>query len=263
MSFFSLTQPLRQRTLQFKNCIRCSRRGFAEVVNVPSSSSEPVPHVLSSIKTVDWRKERVPVREDHGLYAFFRRKEVKDGDKLEGEAKYEVVETPQNMQTISGRGWKAEELRLKSFKDLHTLWYVLLRERNLLATQREETRRMGVQDKQFQVNATKVYHVRKSMARIKQVLNERRLAYEKAFDIASTQYEAYHNAQVLSRLRRQTVAPEVEPEPAPVPVMREPKIVVTPKLEVAEPVVEVRTLPKNRRELASETAAAGLFGPKF
>jgi large subunit ribosomal protein L47 len=33
---------------------------------------------------------------------------------------------------------------LKSFKDLHTLWYVTLRERNLLATQREEARRAGI-----------------------------------------------------------------------------------------------------------------------
>jgi hypothetical protein len=40
------------------------------------------------------------------------------------------------------------------------LWYILLRERNLLATQKEEARRMGVQNTQFQVNGTKVYHVR-------------------------------------------------------------------------------------------------------
>ena len=39
------------------------------------------------------------------------------------------------------------------------------------------------------------------MARIKQVLNERRLAYEKAYDIASAEQETYHNEQVLAHLR--------------------------------------------------------------
>jgi Mitochondrial 39-S ribosomal protein L47 (MRP-L47) len=44
----------------------------------------------------------------------------------------------------SGRAWTAAELRRKGFRDLHTLWYVLLRERSLIATQMEGYRRATI-----------------------------------------------------------------------------------------------------------------------
>lgn len=43
-----------------------------------------------------------------------------------------------------GRSWNVSELRRKSFKDLHTLWYILLRERNVLATQKAERKRLTI-----------------------------------------------------------------------------------------------------------------------
>ncbi|PPQ69613.1 hypothetical protein CVT24_001369 [Panaeolus cyanescens] len=163
-------------------------RSFAQIVPASQGALPPVPAGQGQSQLFEETKtkprpvhQKVPVREDHGLYAFFRRQ---PGDDLEGEARYEVFETPEQGQLMSGRAWRAAELRNKSFRELHTLWYVALREKNLLATQKEEVRRMGVTNPDLQVPAEKVRQCRKTMARIKAVINERRLAYQGAVEIA-------------------------------------------------------------------------------
>eukprot|EP00268_Persea_americana_P054300 TRINITY_DN6206_c0_g2_i2.p1 TRINITY_DN6206_c0_g2~~TRINITY_DN6206_c0_g2_i2.p1 ORF type:complete len:142 (-),score=38.66 TRINITY_DN6206_c0_g2_i2:330-755(-) len=70
---------------------------------------------------------------------------------------------------VYGRSWKASELRLKSWDDLHKLWYVLLKEKNMLMTQRQM---LNAQNLRFP-NPERVPKVRKSMCRIKHVLTER------------------------------------------------------------------------------------------
>ncbi|KAI9025131.1 mitochondrial 39-S ribosomal protein L47 (MRP-L47)-domain-containing protein [Phycomyces nitens] len=93
---------------------------------------------------------------------------------------YEFFENGETLpkQGWTGRAWKADELRAKSFDDLHKLWYVLLKERNVLATQREQAKRLSI-GKQIWTNSGRMKKCQKSMARIKFVLNERQIAYEK------------------------------------------------------------------------------------
>ncbi|KAI0260217.1 mitochondrial 39-S ribosomal protein L47 (MRP-L47)-domain-containing protein, partial [Gloeopeniophorella convolvens] len=133
----------------------------------------------------------VPAKPDHGLYAFFRKREV------DGKVIYDTVEDGAGMQDVFGRAWTAAELRRKSFKDLHTLWYVLLRERNLLATQVENYRRASIAPGMVaRTIGTREHQCRKSMARIKYVINERRLAYEGALKIlADKKAEAEKEAE--------------------------------------------------------------------
>ncbi|KAL3536827.1 hypothetical protein ACH5RR_000193 [Cinchona calisaya] len=70
---------------------------------------------------------------------------------------------------VYGRGWKASELRLKSWDDLQKLWFVLLKEKNMLMTQRQM---VHAQNLRFP-NPERIPKVRKSMCRIKHVLTER------------------------------------------------------------------------------------------
>ncbi|WCJ36355.1 54S ribosomal protein L4 mitochondrial [Euphorbia peplus] len=70
---------------------------------------------------------------------------------------------------VYGRSWKASELRLKSWDDLQKLWFVLLKEKNMLMTQRQM---LNAQNLRFP-NPERLPKVRKSMCRIKHVLTER------------------------------------------------------------------------------------------
>eukprot|EP00887_Chlorella_sp_A99_P002929 scaffold24.g2929.t1 len=68
-----------------------------------------------------------------------------------------------------GRAWEAAELRQKSWDDLHKLWFVLLKERARLQSEKL----MAKSTKVAMSNPQRLTKVRRSMNRIKQVLSER------------------------------------------------------------------------------------------
>ncbi|KAK6920756.1 Ribosomal protein L47, mitochondrial [Dillenia turbinata] len=83
---------------------------------------------------------------------------------------FEADRSPdEDKPVVYGRSWKASELRLKSWDDLQKLWYVLLKEKNMLMTQRQM---LHAQNLRFP-NPERLPKVRKSMCRIKHVLTER------------------------------------------------------------------------------------------
>ncbi|KAF8507513.1 MRP-L47-domain-containing protein [Hysterangium stoloniferum] len=121
----------------------------------------------------------VPVNSSHGLYGFFRKRTENNSYKKAEEGSpvdYIAIERP--VEVSSGRAWQSAELRRKSFKDLHTLWYILLRERNLIQTQRLELRRIGAPRLSFLKH--RYNDCKMGMARIKHLLSERRAAYMEA-----------------------------------------------------------------------------------
>jgi large subunit ribosomal protein L47 len=69
-----------------------------------------------------------------------------------------------------GRAWTSQELRRKSYEDLHKLWYVLYMERNMLMTENQLSRRRQLMMPQPQ----RLKKVQKSMGAVKQVLGERK-----------------------------------------------------------------------------------------
>lgn len=75
----------------------------------------------------------------------------------------------------TGRAWRSSELRLKSYDDLHRLWFVLIKERNILLSEREWCR---TNRRHWENGESNLYKVKRSMARLQGVIGERVRAYK-------------------------------------------------------------------------------------
>ncbi|XP_057697633.1 39S ribosomal protein L47, mitochondrial [Corythoichthys intestinalis] len=69
----------------------------------------------------------------------------------------------------SGAPWTGKQLRTKSNEDLHKLWYVLLKERNMLLTLEQEAKRQRVQ----MPSPERLRKVQRSMTRLDTIVAER------------------------------------------------------------------------------------------
>ncbi|KAL8382725.1 hypothetical protein RB595_006490 [Gaeumannomyces hyphopodioides] len=105
---------------------------------------------------------------NHGLWGFFFDKKM--------------VPTPAEAAAY-GRAWTTQELRGKSWDDLHALWWVCCRERNRIATANHARDKhdigFGAQEL-----GTRDETVRRTMKSIKHVLTERYYAWEDAVKLA-------------------------------------------------------------------------------
>ncbi|KAI1496556.1 mitochondrial 39-S ribosomal protein L47 (MRP-L47)-domain-containing protein [Biscogniauxia marginata] len=119
-------------------------------------------------------KPEIKVDPDHGLWQFFY-------------AKDKLVLTPDEV-VEHGRAWSVEELRHKSWDDLHKLWWVCVKEQNRIATARKEATRMRLNDGQEEI-AYRLGEVRKTMQAIKHALTERFYLWEDARKLAETDDE--------------------------------------------------------------------------
>lgn len=87
----------------------------------------------------------------------------------------EFFDLPENWgesNVKSGAPWTAKQLRTKSNEDLHKLWYVLLKEKNMLLSLEQESRRQRLQ----MPSPERIRKVNRSMFRLETVVKERETA---------------------------------------------------------------------------------------
>ncbi|PSS02125.1 mitochondrial 39-S ribosomal protein L47 (MRP-L47)-domain-containing protein [Coniella lustricola] len=137
------------------------RTGPREVLSV---SGLPLPRPVDA-------KDFPAVKTDanHGLWDFFYSRD-------------KPINTPAE-EVAHGRAWNVEELRRKSWEDLHRLWWVCCKERNRIATANIERKKGGYGYGEVESRNREV-EVRKTQNAIKHTLTERFYAWEDALKLA-------------------------------------------------------------------------------
>ncbi|XP_051839171.1 39S ribosomal protein L47, mitochondrial [Antechinus flavipes] len=112
-------------------------RGFAAALKTPGMVKTSLAPTARPGLTFSVSNRSIPNITPHHQYRFIHTTLSRKG--LE-----EFFDDPKNWgeETVkSGAAWTCEQLRNKSNEDLHKLWYILLKERNMLLTLEQEAKR--------------------------------------------------------------------------------------------------------------------------
>jgi large subunit ribosomal protein L47 len=123
-SFSSTPTPFYPRDMNRERGVSTIRRTGPRNRNSLTVSRTPLPKPVLDPK----KRSKVQVDENHGLWQFFHSKD-------------KPMNTPEE-DADHGREWSVEELRHKSWEDLHSLWWLCCKERNRIATEEFERQRL-------------------------------------------------------------------------------------------------------------------------
>ncbi|KAF2996702.1 54S ribosomal protein L4 mitochondrial [Curvularia kusanoi] len=138
------------------------------------------PRQTLSVRQKDFENQQLPTpvkieekpvgTNDHGLWEFFKKDQT-------------LLSTPTELAQ-HGREWTVGELRSKDWDSLHQLWWICVKERNRLATEKLERARLKALYGDHESDA-RDKAVQKTMKAILDTLAERSQAYEEAYALAS------------------------------------------------------------------------------
>jgi large subunit ribosomal protein L47 len=83
----------------------------------------------------------------------------------------------------TGRSWTVGELRSRDFDTLHQLWWICVKDRNRLATEKIERKRLEAGYGDYE-NQQRDKTIQETMKAILDTLAERHQAYQEAFELA-------------------------------------------------------------------------------
>ncbi|KAI9368262.1 MRP-L47-domain-containing protein [Aspergillus egyptiacus] len=150
----------------------------------------PLPKPVSHEKLE--KREPTP---DHGLWGFFPKDRT-------------ALSTPE-YDGAHGRSWSIQELREKSWEDLHCLWWVCLKERNRIATSNQERKRLKAGYGQWEAQQ-RARAIRVTQQGIKHVLRERWYAWEDARRLYEKGYRPQDEEEAVESATESDTKPVTE-----------------------------------------------------